>query len=907
MQWYKKTTDETMNAFQTSQTHGLTAVEASEKRQAEGDNVIHEGEVSSRLQTFLLQFKDFMVLVLIAATLVSGLLGEYIDALAILAIILLNGCLGYIQERKAEKSLASLKALSAPQTLVLRDGAWEKVPSLELVTGDIIRLQSGDRVGADCRLLTADRLQVDESALTGESLPVDKTTAALLADELSLGDQENMSFMGTLITRGSGTAVVTATGMQTAMGTIADLIQSSASITTPLQRKLEELGKILIVAALGLTFIVVLLGIWQGHELYTMVLAGVSLAVAAIPEGLPAIVTVALALGVQRMIRRNAIIRKLPAVETLGCTSVICSDKTGTLTKNEMTVQRLWAGGEEWQVSGSGYAPKGSFHIPGSPDTEVDARHAPQLQQLLTFGALCNHADIQLDESGQYKLQGDPTDGALLAVASKAGIDRKGLLDDFTVVQEFPFDSQRKMMSVIVQNKKNELFVITKGAPDFISQRCNRRIHNGRIQRMGTTETRQMADVVDQMADDALRTLAVAYKKLVSIDEAKDIERVESELVLVGVAGMIDPPREGVRESIDACRDAGIRTVMITGDHAKTAAAIAGQLGMRRANGRILEGRQLDQMSAEELATDIDHIDVFARVSPTHKLRIVQAYQKRGHVCAMTGDGVNDAPAIKAADIGISMGKTGTDVAREASDLILTDDRFETIQAAVKEGRNIYENVRKFIRYLLASNVGEILVMLFAMLAGLPLPLVPIQILWVNLVTDGLPALALGMDQPEDEVMRRKPRPLKEGIFSRGLAWKIISRGFLIGAASLLAFWLTLNESGELIEAQTVAFLTLVMAQLIHVFDCRSDHSIFHRNPFQNMFLVAAVLLSFLMVLVVVYVPGLQTIFHTVPIGWREWLLVLGMAAIPTFLLSIFHFQSGAKQLQRRKPGVALK
>ncbi|WP_376768270.1 cation-translocating P-type ATPase [Litoribacterium kuwaitense] len=890
MQWYQKTVNETIRAFKTDPENGLTDRSVFDRRSKDGTNTLEESKLTPGWQTFLMQFKDFMVLVLIAATLISGLLGEYVDAFAIMAIIIINGCLGYLQERKAEKSLAALKALSAPQTMVLRSGLWQKVPSTDLVRGDIIRLQAGDRVGADGRLLSADRLQIDESALTGESLPVDKQTNVLEDDSLPLGDQSNMSFMGTLVTRGSGTLVVTGTGMQTAMGSIAELMNTSGQTTTPLQRKLAELGKILIVGALLLTAAVVFLGIVQGHDMYTMVLAGVSLAVAAIPEGLPAIVTVALALGVQRMIRRNAIIRKLPAVETLGCTSVICSDKTGTLTKNEMTVKCVRVGEEEWRVHGTGYSPEGTFQRRDQIG-EADPKQSQHLLQLATFGMLCNHADIQENDEGAYVLNGDPTDGAMLTLAMKAGISRAQLREEFSVQKEYPFDSNRKMMSVVVQNRKQEYFVIVKGAPDYVLSRCNRRLSNGRVERIGASEKALVTKQVDEMAQDALRTLAIAYKRIPSLEEAATLQLAEDQLILVGLAGMLDPPREGVKQSIRECQQAGIKTVMITGDHAKTAEAIAADLGILRTGGRVMEGRHMAEMTVNDLANEIDNIDVFARVSPAHKLWIVQAFQKRGHVCAMTGDGVNDAPAIKAADIGISMGKTGTEVAREASDLILTDDRFETIQSAVKEGRNIYENVRKFIRYLLASNVGEILVMLFAMLLGMPLPLVPIQILWVNLVTDGLPALALGMDQPEGDVMKRKPRPPNEGVFSRGLAWKIISRGFLIGIVSLLAFLITYEETGVLIEAQTVAFLTLVMAQLVHVFDCRSDHSIFHRNPFQNMYLVGAVLLSFVMVVAVVYVPALQPIFHTVPLDAREWLLVMGMAAIPTFLLSIFHLK----------------
>ncbi|MDX5476244.1 MAG: calcium-translocating P-type ATPase, SERCA-type [Bacillaceae bacterium] len=882
MKWYELKVDEVEERMSSNVKDGLSEKEAKSRLKQYGPNELQEAEKQNAFLLFLEQFKDFMVVVLLAATLISGLLGEYIDAIAIMAIVLINGFLGFFQERKAEKSLQALKELSAPQVVVLRESEWRKVPSKEIVVGDIVKFTSGDRIGADIRIIQSSSLEIEESALTGESLPVVKKENAISGEDVSIGDQENMAFMGTLVTRGSGVGMVVATGMHTAMGQIADLIQSAETMVTPLQRRLEQLGKILITVALLLTLLVVVVGVVQGQDLYEMFLAGVSLAVAAIPEGLPAIVTVALSLGVTRMIKQKSIVRKLPAVETLGCASVICSDKTGTLTQNKMSVTNIWSGGKTWTVSGIGYNPEGSFWI---KDDTVDVKKEKELQQLLTFGLLCNNANI-VNKDSQYILDGDPTEGALVVAAMKAGITRKGLANQFEVIKEFPFDSDRKMMSVIVKDKEGKYFAITKGAPDVVANISESILWDGRKTFLSGKYNQQVKDVVYNFASDALRNIAIAYKPLQQYNENISELEIERNLTFIGIQGMIDPPRPEVFDAVKECKEAGIKTVMITGDHLVTAKAIATQLGILPIGGKVLDGKSLSQMSQEDLEEVVDDVYVYARVSPQHKLKIVKALQKKGHIVAMTGDGVNDAPAIKASDIGIAMGITGTDVAKEASSLVLLDDNFATIKSAIKEGRNIYENIRKFIRYLLASNVGEILVMLFAMLLALPLPLVPIQILWVNLVTDGLPAMALGLDQPEDDVMKRKPRNPKEGVFARGLWWKVLSRGFLIGLVTLIAFMISYSQNPDnLPYAQTVAFATLVMAQLIHVFDCRSEKSIFHRNPFQNIYLVWAVISSIILMLIVIYFPPLQSIFHTVSIDPKEWLLIIGMASIPTFML----------------------
>lgn len=900
MKWHQMEAGDLANTLGSSLAQGLNASEAAERLSNNGKNELAEGERISPVMLFLNQFKDFMVLVLMGATLISGLLGEYLDAVTIVAIIALNAVLGFIQEFRAEKSLSALKELSAPTAKVLRAGEQLVIAAKDLVKGDIVLLESGDRIPADIRLIEANSCYAEESALTGESVPVGKHAAAIHEAELPLGDQRNLGFMGTMLTRGTAKGVVVRTGMETEMGKIAGLIQQTESMETPLQHRLEQLGKILIAVAIGLTIMVVIAGILHGQPAYGMFLAGVSLAVAAIPEGLPAIVTIALALGVQRMIKRKAIVRKLPSVETLGCASVICSDKTGTLTQNKMTVTNLWLGGRHLNVTGEGYDPSGAVFEEGAA---VDVKHDISLKRLLQISALCNNATVtQVEQQDAKKrkskeiqeewvLKGDPTEGALTVLSAKLGMSAKSLEGLYKREKEFPFDSERKRMSVVVSHQGGRV-IYTKGASDVLMDHCSYVLWDGKVVPFTATLKKKCADAAEEMAQSALRVLGLAYRDLRGGEAMETEADVECQLVFVGLTGMIDPPRREVREAIATCRRAGIKTVMITGDHQLTAEAIANQLGIMPRGGVAMSGRQLENMTDEQLDRHVDNIYVYARVSPEHKLRIVKSLQRKGHVVAMTGDGVNDAPAIKAADIGIAMGITGTDVSKEASALILSDDNFATIVSAIEEGRSIYENIRKFIRYLLASNVGEILTMFLAMMAGLPLPLVPIQILWVNLVTDGLPAMALGVDQAEKDLMQQKPRSAKESVFARRLGWKIISRGVLIGVCTLGAFWITLKmapgtAAEQLTKAQTVAFATLVLAQLIHVFDCRSSRSIFHRNLLQNRYLVLAVLSSLILMIGVLYIPMLQPIFKTVPLHFRDWCLVFVAAGIPTFLMGI--------------------
>lgn len=871
---------------------GLSEQQVEERRATYGPNQLAEGRKVSLLTVFFNQFRDFMIIVLIAATLISGLLGEYTDAITIIAIIILNGILGFVQEVRAERSLSALKELTAPMARVRRDSQTVQVQARDLVPGDIVLLEGGDRVPADGRVILAKGFDVEESALTGESLPVSKQAGAYVDPVSNLGDRINMVYMGTMVTRGKAEVLVTETGMSTEMGKIADLMQQSEEALTPLQQRLDQLGKVLVWLALAITLLVVLAGVLHGHKLYEMFLAGVSLAVAAIPEGLPAIVTIALALGVQRMIRRNAIVRKLPSVETLGCATVICSDKTGTLTQNRMTVQRVWVDGDWYRVSGSGYDPVGEFVFEDQP---IHPLRRPGLKTLIEISAVCNNAVMQLVEGGDesagrdWQVQGDPTEGALLVMAKKAGLEDADAA--FERVDELPFDSERKLMSVLVRSG-DAVYLFTKGAPDVLLERATQVFSNGREVPMSSSIRRRVTDANQQMAHAALRNLAFGYRKFPSVEAAKAERDAEQQLVFVGLTGMIDPPREEVFHAIETCHRAGIRTVMITGDHQETAMAIAHQLNILPEDGLALTGTELEHMSEEELTARVDETYVYARVTPEHKLKIVRALQARGEVVAMTGDGVNDAPAIKQADIGISMGVTGTDVAKEAAALVLADDNFATIVAAVEEGRSIYDNIKKFIRYLLASNVGEILTMFVAMLAGLPLPLLPIQILWVNLVTDGLPAIALGVDPAEKDMMDRPPRNVNEGIFARGLSVKIMSRGVLIGFVTLAVFLWSLKFSptsaGDLSKAQTMAYATLTMSQLILVFDCRSvDGGIFKRNFFENKWLLLAVASSVALFLMTLYIPSVASAFKTVSLGSKDWLVVLIAAAIPTFALSL--------------------
>ncbi len=879
--------------------NGLSEKEARRRLREYGPNTIEKKRKVSALKILISQFTDFMILILLASTAISMFMGEMTEAVTIIAIVVINAILGFIQEYRTEKTLEALKGLAAPTAKVVRNGKTVLIPAENIVPGDVIIVEAGDKVPADAVLIEANSLQVDESLLTGESVPVEKVSgeAAGKADDESY--KMNHIYMGTVIVSGRGRAVVQATGMQTEMGKIADMIQNIEDDQTPLQKRLEHLGKVIVFACLTICAVVTVTGILRGEDIFTMLLSGISLAVAAIPEGLPAIVTIALALGVQRMLKRNALIRKLPAVETLGCANVICSDKTGTLTENKMTVRKIYASDMFFDVKGSGYSPEGKFEINGR---RINPEDYESLMLALRIGALCNNAKI-VRESGikpgvlkklksmvtgrdLWKISGDPTEGALLVAAAKAGITEEQLNELYFRADELPFDSDRKCMSVICDNNRGEAYVFTKGAPDVIIKKCNRIYSSKGIINMTPTERSRILRLNDKMAGEALRVLGIAYKKLDSRNYRK--HEVEKDLVFVGLVGMIDPPRSEAKEAVQKCRLAGIKPVMITGDHKLTAAAIARELGIYTEGEKILTGSELDKMSESELDKIVDDVSVYARVSPKHKLKIVRALKRKKNIVAMTGDGVNDAPAVKEADIGVSMGITGTDVTKEASSMVLLDDNFATIVAAIEEGRIIYNNIRKFIRYLLACNIGEVLTMFLGMLIGFPIPLLPIQVLWVNLVTDGLPAIALGLDPPEKDIMMRPPRRSNDNIFSDGLLELIVIRGVILGFCTLAVFGSVLHFTENVTLARTCGFITLVLTQLTHVFECKSERkTIFEIPIFNNRFLVLAVLCSLTMILSVVYIPMLQPVFKTVPPTLNEWMLILGFTALGPSVSSV--------------------
>ena len=908
--WHARTVAEAINFWLTSPDEGLNTQEVKNRLHKFGNNQLTEKEKPAKWRRFVAQFQDFMVLVLLAATLISAFLGEYADAVTILAIVMINAVLGFVQECRAEQSMEALKKLSAPTARVLRNSTVQHIPANEIVPGDILVLEAGDKLAADGRLIETGNLEAEEAALTGESLPVRKISDREYQEESPLGDRKNMVYAATSITKGRGKAVVCATGMATEVGRIAGLIQDAEEEATPLEKRLENLGKVLVWGCLGICLVVMLIGVLKGEALFLMLMAGISLAVAAIPEGLPAIVTVCLALGVQRMIKRNSIIRKLPAVETLGCTTVICSDKTGTLTQNAMTARQIFTGGRYFDVSGVGYGIIGDFLL---DKQEFEAKKDKFLMQCLTIGALCNNSTLKRnqvnmvnawrksDRENGWSVEGDPTEGALVVAAAKAGIWRLDLEKNWRRTGEVPFEADRRRMSVIYR-RGGDFCLYVKGAPDTVLDLC-RYQGNGDQERPLTPELVAAALAAnDQMTSKALRVLAVAYRKLSPGEAEKPGEHLERELVFVGLIGMIDPPRDEVKQAIGVCRRAGIKTVMISGDHPNTAVAIAAELQMYKEGvNRSLTGVELDKITDNELAKIVNSVSVFARVSPAHKLRIVKALKKSGHIVAMTGDGVNDAPAVKEADIGIAMGITGTDVTKEASSMVLADDNFASIVAAVEEGRGIYDNIRKFIRYLLSCNIGEVLTMFLAAIAGLPLPLLPVQILWVNLVTDGLPAMALGVDPNDADIMNRPPRNPGESVFSRGLSRKIILRGIQIGLSTLAVFSAIYFMKQDLALARTATFCTLVFCQMFHVFDCRSETlTIFEAGFFRNRYLVMAVACSTLMQLSVIYIPFLREIFQTVPLSIGDWALVLIVSGW-TFLMAFFRQLFGNKRRYSHK------
>jgi Ca2+-transporting ATPase len=888
--------EEIESLLSTSPSHGLSDTDAAERLARYGRNQLREKKGRSPLGQFVDQFKDFIIWVLIGAAVVSGFLGEWVDALAIIAIVILNSIMGFVQEYRAEKSLAALKKLASPNSKVIRDGDYRVIPSNEIVPGDLVELEAGDNVPADSRVAWhTSNFSVQEASLTGESTPVLKTAAALEERDVPLADRGNMLYLGTSVASGKARAIVTGTGMDTELGKIAEMIQEIGHETTPLQKKLEQFGKWIVYLCFILVGLVFLLEWLRGGKIIDVFLTAVSLAVAAIPEGLPAVVTIALALGVQRMVKRHALIRKLPSVETLGCATVICSDKTGTLTRNEMTVQAVYADGRMFTVTGIGYEPKGEFLEAGRP---VDPRALSGLLRTLQCGVLCNSAQLVGKDDGAYGIVGDPTEAALLTTAGKAGLWKDVEEKGYPLVEELPFDSERKKMTIIRQDA-GRFSVFVKGAPDILLKDCSMIDEGGSARALTDEDRAKVLLANDELANQAMRVLAFAGRSLDDLPETIDARSMENNLAFLGLMAMIDPPREEVKAAVAECKQAGIRTVMITGDHKNTAVAIARELGFLKEDSLALTGEDLDGWTDEKLREDIRRIPVYARVSPEHKLRIVRAWRKRGDVVAMTGDGVNDAPAVKEADIGVAMGITGTDVTKEVSDMVVTDDNFASIVAAVEEGRGIYDNIKKFVHYLLSCNAGEILTMFTASLVGLPVPLLPIQILWVNLVTDGLPALALGMDPVDPGIMEKPPRDPAEPVVTRPRALLMLAQGAFIAMCSLLAFCAILFiEKEGVVRARTGAFIVLSCAQLFHAFNCRSmTKSLFKLGLFTNIKLIYAAAASFFLQVIVINVPFLRTIFKVEQLSVLDWALVLAISSFPLWAMEVVKAVNGKAKL----------
>ncbi|MDD3428777.1 MAG: cation-translocating P-type ATPase [Oscillospiraceae bacterium] len=840
---------------------GLTPQQAQKLLEENGENVLESGESTHIAAMFFSQFKDLMIIILAVATLLSVLMGEGREAITIIAIVLLNAFMGFIQEYRTEKTLSALKAMSAPNAQVIRGGVHQSVPAAHLVVGDAILIEAGDRVPADAQLINASNLQIDEAILTGESVPVAKSEGTTI-------------MMGTTVAAGHGTAVVTATAMATEMGKIAGLLKNAEEEKTPLQIKLQQLGKFVAIACIVICLAVSGIGYLQGESFLNMLLTGISLAVAAIPEGMPAIVTIVLALSVGRILKKGAIIRRLHAVETLGCAGVICTDKTGTITENKMTVKEIYCGGHHLSVSGDGYRVGGTFSENGRYFTP---RGNELFSRLCSCAVLCSTAQIT-KEGDMYRPNGDPTEVALLVAAAKAGFEQNVLQKKWQLIEDFPFDSQRKLMSVHMKSRSGPVLFV-KGAPDVLLKRCTSIAAPGGSRPLTARDKEDLTFICKTMAANALRVLGFA--------ESSTPSSGENNLIFLGFMGMIDPPRAEVASAVRRCRRAGIKPVMITGDHADTAAAIAKQTGILRLGDRIITGDELEEMTDATLAARCMSTAVYARVSPTHKLRIVKAYKAAGQIVAMTGDGVNDAPAVKEADIGVAMGISGTDVTKEASAVIILDDNFATIVSAVEEGRIIYQNIRRFIRYLLTGNLGEVSSMLFAMLMGLPMALVPIQILMVNLLTDGLPAIALGMEPPAGDIMNRPPRPKNQGLFAEGLMTMILVRGFLLGVAISGTYWLVLQMGASLIVARSAAFLSMVLSQMIHIFECRGNGLHFS----DNWCLFFATLASVAITLATVYVPFLQPIFCTEAVTGSFLIPVIGgmlLGPVATSVLRAF-------------------
>ena len=839
---------------------GLTCAQVEEQRAKFGENRLKEKKKKTNLQRFLEQFRDVMILILIGAAIISFIVAcvegepkEFFEPALILVIVIVNAIMGMLQESKAEKALDALKNLSAPHARVIREGQEQVIDAAELVPGDVIKLEAGDFVPADAKLVRSVSLKCEESALTGESVPAEKDADALVAEDAPLGDRHNMVFSGCGVTYGTATAVVTATGMNTEMGKIANMLESSEETQTPLQQKLATLGKYLGIVAIVACLVIFVVGLLDGMAVMEIFMVAVSLAVSAIPEGLPAIVTIVLSIGVQRMVKKNAIIRRLPAVETLGGASVICSDKTGTLTQNRMTLVKAYTDGGALE--------------------EIGQNSAPVLQ-LLRYGALCCDGSVVVREDGTVQHIGDPTETSIVFAAEKQGMPKAKLNEENPRLAELPFDSDRKLMTT-VNRVDGKLIAITKGAFDVLAQRCVR----------GDIEAARRVN--DEMSEQALRVLAVAWRELEEVPQNPTSETLEKDLTFMGLVGMIDPPRPEAKQAVAVCRKAGIKPVMITGDHVVTASAIAREIGILQPGDEAVTGTQLDKMSDAELDQRVRNISVYARVSPENKIRIVKAWQRQGEVVSMTGDGVNDAPALKAADIGCAMGITGTDVAKGAADMTLTDDNFATIVDAVREGRGIYANIKKVVGFLLGTNIGEILTVFFAMILWRESPFLSMQLLWINLVTDSLPAIALGMEAVEKDVMEQKPRPKNEGLFAHGYGVRIGLQGCMFAILSLLAYQIGKNLYGAVEGGQTLAFMVLALSQVVQAFNMRSFHSIFRIGVFTNRKLNGAALVSLALMALVLFIPPIAGAFGLVALSPVLYLIGIGLSLAPLIVMEI--------------------
>ncbi|TFF95569.1 cation-translocating P-type ATPase [Candidatus Thorarchaeota archaeon] len=930
-QWYSKDTDYVLEELDTSR-KGLSTSEARSRIERYGYNELIETGKISPLRMFLEQFTDPMVIILLIAIVISVVTsflpgsheeGGLIDAIVILAIVIFNAVFGFVQEYRSEQALEALKQMAAPKARVLRDDLWQEIDSREVVPGDILGFESGDKIAADARVINAVGLGVDEAVLTGESVSVRKVDDPLNVENPSVGDLQNMVFQGTTIVSGKGRAVVTETGMQTKFGEIAEMVQESEKEMTPLQEDLADLGKKLGVLVIGLCIIVFAAELIRqvSDSWIEELMAAIALAVSAIPEGLPAVVTITLAIGVQRMVKENAIVRRLPSVETLGSTTVICSDKTGTITKNEMSIRAVYTNDTTFEVTGVGYNKEGEFLVDGK---EVDPESDEHLVKLLQIGQLCSNSLLQPNPEGpaDWSIVGDPTEAALLVAAEKAGITYDETWEEYDEIYEISFDSARKRMTSICKDEEGNLAAFAKGAPEIILPLCSHIYEHGKVKPLTEDERQCILDVNSEFADKALRILAMAYRPLEHEIPDWEPEEVEKNLVFVGLAGMIDPPRDEVQNAIKICKRAGIRPIMITGDHELTARAVAAEVGLIEAGGRVISGSDIDQMTDEEFMNSVHDYDVYARVSPKHKIRIVEALKNQDQVVAMTGDGVNDAPAVKSANVGVSMGIRGADVTREASDIILTDDNFATIVTAVERGREIYSNIRKFVRFLLAANFDEIFLIFTIIMIGLPLPITPIQILWLNLATDGFPALALGVDPPPEGSMERPPREPGKKMMDRGMATFVLVAGFIAFLSSMFIFLYTLNTYGGWIpgitgdpvdwttapwdevlrHARTAAFAGVVTFELIFVWNCRDEwHPVWRTKARQSKALIAAVLLSAVLTIATVYVPFLQPLFETEAIPLFDWLIIIG-TSLPALLIPP-HIIFGHHKEAKKKEG----